>query len=408
VAVERDITERKQAEAHREALEGQLRQAQKMESIGTLAGGIAHDFNNILGSVLGSLTLVRDALPQDSPARQPLASIEAAALRARVLVQQILTFGRQHAAKRERQPLQPLIEETWRMLRSTLPTHVSLRVLRPAVDIWAEVDANQLQQVLLNLCTNAWHALPARGGRIELGLDSAPPASSQWEAEEPRLGNGWAHLWVRDDGCGMAPDVLSRAFEPFFTTRPVGQGTGLGLSVAHGIVVSHGGVISADSMPGLGATFHIHLPRCRAPEEARPVALRQAADREPGHLHGVCVLCVDDDPVMLMTMQALLERQGCRVVSAASAIEALARLRESPSATDVLVTDYNMPEVDGLSLIAATREIRLGLPVVLASGFIDAAVRERASSLGVRGLVQKERIGEDLVEAVRAALSTSA
>jgi PAS domain S-box-containing protein len=408
VAVGRDITERKQAEAHREALESQLRQAQKMESIGTLAGGIAHDFNNILGSVLGSLTLVRDALPQDSPARQPLAAIEAAALRARVLVQQILTFGRQHAAKRERQPLQPLIEETWRMLRSTLPGHVSLRVLRPAVDIWAEVDANQLQQVLLNLCTNAWHALPASGGRIELGLDSAPPAPGQWETAEPRLGDAWAHLWVRDDGCGMAPDVLSRAFEPFFTTKAVGQGTGLGLSVAHGIVASHGGVISADSMLGRGATFHIHLPRCQVPDEARPVPLPQAAGRAPGDLADVCVLCVDDDPVMLMTMQALLERQGCRVLPAASAIDALARLRDAPSAADVLVTDYNMPHIDGLSLIAATREIRSGLPIVLASGFIDAVVRERARSLGVRSLVQKERISEDLVEAVRVALSTSA
>ena len=404
----RDITERMHAEAHRKALESQLRQAQKMESIGTLAGGIAHDFNNILGSVLGSLTLVRDALPQDSPALQPLAVIEASALRARVLVQQILTFGRQHAAHRARQPLQPLIEETRRMLRSTLPADVCLDVVRPAMDICAEVDAHQLQQVLLNLCTNAWYALPASGGRIEVGLDSAPPATGHVRAAEPGPGQGWAHLWVRDDGCGMAPEVLSRIFEPFFTTRPVGQGTGLGLSVAHGIVVSHGGVITADSTPGRGATFHVHLPRCQVPDAASPAPARSASRREPARLHGVCVLCVDDDPVMLMTMQALLERQGCRVRSAPSAADALAQLRESPSDADILVTDYNMPDVDGLALIAATREIRAGLPIVLASGFIDAGLRERARSLGVCSLVQKERIGEDLVEAVRNAISTAA
>jgi CheY-like chemotaxis protein len=301
-----------------------------------------------------------------------------------------------------------LVEETRRMLRSTLPANVSLDVVRPTADIWAEVDANQLQQVLLNLCTNAWHALPASGGRIEVGLDSAPPAAGHVAAAGSGGGNGWAHLWVRDDGCGMAPDLLSRVFEPFFTTKPVGQGTGLGLSVAHGIVVSHGGAITVDSAPGRGATFHVHLPRCQVPEEARPVPIGQAPSREPARLQGVCVLCVDDDPVMLMTMQALLERQGCRVHVAPSAADALARLRESPSDVDILVTDYNMPDVDGLSLIAATREIRTDLPIVLASGFIDPALRERARALGVHRLVQKERIGEDLVDAVRNAMSTPA
>jgi PAS domain S-box-containing protein len=403
VAVERDITERKQAEAHRDALEAQLRQAQMMESIGTLAGGIAHDFNNILGSVLGSLTLARDALPKDSPARQPLATIEASAVRARLLVQQILAFGRQQATRRELQPLQPLIEETRRMLRSTLPANVVLDVLRPAMQIWAEFDASQLKQVLLNLCTNAWYALPATGGRIELGLDCEPPAAGDWMNYGPPS-HGWAHLWVRDDGCGIAPDVLSRIFEPFFTTKPVGQGTGLGLSVAHGIVTSHGGVIGVDSAPGRGATFHVHLPRCPVTDERATAAVQSDAG-EATRLDGVSVLCVDDDPVMLMTMQALLERQGCRVRSVLSATDALAQLRECPTDADILVTDYNMPDVDGLSLIAATREIRSGLPIVLASGFIDGALRERALSLGVRSLVQKERIGEDLVDAVCNAMS---
>jgi CheY-like chemotaxis protein len=174
--------------------------------------------------------------------------------------------------------------------------------------------------------------------------------------------------------------------------------------VAHGIVAAHGGVIGVDSAPGRGAAFHVHLPRCLAADESATAKLQQAP-REGMPLDGVSVLCVDDDPVMLMTIQALLERQGCRVRSVLSAMDALSQLRQSSMDADILVTDYNMPDVDGLSLIAATRAIRSSLPIVLASGFIDGPLRERARSLGVRSLVQKERIGEDLVDAVRSALS---
>ena len=399
----RDVTQRLQAEREREALEGQLRQAQKMESIGTLAGGIAHDFNNILGSVLGNLSLARDALPAGSPALPALATIESSALRARVLVQQILAFGRQQATQRVPQAVQPLVEETRRMLRSTLPANVSLNVVQPAPHLWAEVDGNQLQQVLLNLCTNAWYALPPLGGRIEIGLDTAPPAPRQVPQGLAAPECGWVHLWVRDNGCGIDADVLPRIFEPFFTTKPVGQGTGLGLSVAHGIVAAHRGCIGVDSARGRGSTFHLHLPRCAAlPEAAHELPPRGPVAAAPRS--GPWVLCVDDDPVMLLTMQALLERHGCRVTAALSAADAQAEMAREGFAADVLVTDYNMPVMDGLALVVAARRSHPGLPVVLASGFIDGVLRERAMALGVRGLVQKERIAEDLVDAVRAAL----
>jgi signal transduction histidine kinase/ActR/RegA family two-component response regulator len=398
-----DITERKSAEVHREALERQLRQAQKMESIGTLAGGIAHDFNNILGAILGNVALVQDTLPPDGAAHAALATISGSALRARSLVQQILAFGRLQATQRLRQPLQPLVDEAAKLLRSTLPANVGLDTSCPVAEVFAEVDANQLQQVLINLCTNAWHAMPPGGGRIVIGLESQA-------IELPHADPGGApahgvqvHLWVKDDGCGIAPEVQARIFEPFFTTKPVGQGTGLGLSAAHGIVVAHGGSISVESALNAGSVFHIYLPGSDAP--VTRVAASPGLSARPAPLHGLRVLCVDDDPMMLTTMQALLEREGCQVDALLEAQQALQRLLQAPEAIDLLVTDYNMPGMDGLSLVQAARRLSPDLPVVMASGFLSDKLCEQAIQSGVRALVQKERAVEDLVSAVREAVA---
>lgn len=397
VAVQRDITERKQAEEHREVLETQLRQAQKMESIGTLAGGIAHDFNNILGAILGNVTLARDALSPDSAARAPLATITSSALRARSLVHQILAFGRQQATQRLPQSVQPLIDEAARLLHSTLPANVTLETRRAPEELFAEVDGNQLQQVLINLCTNAWHAMPASGGRIVIGLDTETLGPLRTVAGAPLPPGTYAHLWVQDDGCGIAAAAQARIFEPFFTTKSVDRGTGLGLSVAHGIVAAHGGTIAVESAPGKGSVFHIHLPLCVPP--------RREGDAPPGpapvRLDGLRVLCVDDDPVMLVTMQALLERAGCQVDAHLDAQQALDRLRHAPGAADLLVTDFNMPGMDGMALVHAVKRLCPDLPIVMASGFVSDALREQAAQLGVRAMVQKERTVEDLVNAVR-------
>ncbi|MBL0728857.1 PAS domain-containing protein [Piscinibacter sp. HJYY11] len=389
VAVERDITERKLAEAHREALERQLRQAQKMESIGTLAGGIAHDFNNILGAILGNVALARDALPPEGAGHAALTTIASSAERARSLVQQILAFGRQQATQRLRQPLRPLVDEAVRLLHATLPASVALDTTGAHDDVFAEVDANQLQQVLINLCTNAWHAMREHGGRIEIGLDADSGTH--------------AHLWVKDDGCGMPPEVQSRIFEPFFTTKPVGQGTGLGLSAVHGIVEAHGGRIEVDSTPGRGSTFHVHLP-VSAPADPTARDRRSISPRPPS-LKGLKVLCVDDDPVMLTTMQALLEREGCVVDAQFDPQVALERLRAKRGDTGLLVTDFNMPAMDGMALVKAAKRLNPDLPVVMASGFLSDKLCEQASLLGVTVLVQKERTVEDLVAAVREAIA---
>ncbi len=388
VAVERDITERKLAEAHREALERQLRQAQKMESIGTLAGGIAHDFNNILGAILGNVELVRDALLPESAGHAPLGTIATSAQRARSLVQQILAFGRQQATQRMRQSLRPLVEETTRLLQATLPANVTLATSGPADPVFAEVDDNQLQQVLINLCTNAWHAMPERGGHIEIGLEAQ---------------GAFAHLWVKDDGSGMPPEVQARIFEPFFTTKPVGQGTGLGLSAAHGIVQAHGGHIDIESDLGHGSTFHIYLPVSAPPDTSSPDPTARAGNRRS--LKGLKVLCVDDDPVMLTTMQALLEREGCVVDAQFDPLMALERLRTKRGDIGVLVTDFNMPVMDGMGLVQEAKRLNPELPVVMASGFLSDKLCEQAALLGVNVLVQKERTVEDLVVSVREAIA---
>ncbi|GAB4561313.1 MAG: hypothetical protein Tsb007_25790 [Rhizobacter sp.] len=394
-----DITERRLAETHRETLERQLLQAQKMESIGTLAGGIAHDFNNILGAILGNVTLVQDALPAKGAARIALATISASAQRARSLVQQILAFGRLQATQRLRQPLRPLINEVAQLLQSTLPANVLLETRCPPAEVYAEVDANQLQQVLINLCTNAWHAMPNDGGRIVIGLDEQGPDPLHADARASHTHGALAHLWVQDDGCGIDPQVQSRIFEPFFTTKPVGQGTGLGLSAAHGIVVAHGGTISVESEPTQGSMFHIHLPGCAAP--APDVATKPNGSARPARLDGLRVLCVDDDPMMLTTMQALLEREGCQVDALLDAEQALERLQSEPAAVDLLVTDYNMPGMDGLALVQAAKRLSPALAVVMASGFLSDKLCEQATQLGVQALVQKERTVEDLMMAVR-------
>ncbi|MEP7217198.1 MAG: ATP-binding protein, partial [Anaerolineaceae bacterium] len=397
VGTNRDITERKQAEDARRNLESQLRESQKMEAIGTLAGGIAHDFNNILGAILGNVALAREEVGATHPARISLEQTNKAALRARCLVQQILAFSRHTPQELVNRPLRPLVQETLTLMRSTLPAGVALDTDIQAGPLNVLADATQIQQVLMNLCTNAWHALEGKPGRVRVGLESVV-----FDSDFAKIPGGldpgdYAHLWVSDDGCGMDIAIQQRIFEPFFTTKPVGVGTGLGLSVVHGIMMAHRGAISVDSAPGRGSTFHIYLPLA----ESRDNDSRAASNwggLEPLRVPGPChhVLYIDDDEVMLLLVERLLQRLGCEVTVSQHPNDAIAMVRLRPHAFDLVVSDFNMPQCSGLDVAKALARIRADLPIVISSGHVTREMQAAAQAAGVRGLIHKENTLEEL------------
>lgn len=389
-----DITARHQAESKRAVLEVQLRESQKMEAIGTLAGGIAHDFNNILAVILGNVSLSQQQLDAAHHAVQHLGQIEMAGVRARSLVQKILAFSRMQPHALVNQPIRPLIEESIELLRSTLPASVELDVQLGDTPLVVSADATQVQQILLNLCTNAWHALHGSAGRITIGLDAADLDAASTELLGIDLVPGrYAHLWVRDTGSGMDAATRARVFEPFFTTKRIGQGTGLGLSVVHGIVNAHHGAITVDSTPGRGSTFHLYFPLLAA---AATTGVEPARERDAPPGRGEHVLYVDDDQPILLMVEALLKRLGYRVTTVEHPRDALQRVRDDPTSFDLVVTDYNMPELNGLELAAELAALRPGLPIAISSGFLSDELRSAALAHGVRALLQKEYTLEQL------------
>jgi signal transduction histidine kinase len=388
-----DISDRKEAEANLRGFEAQLREVQKMESIGTLAGGIAHDFNNILGAILGNVTLAREEVGPGHPAQMSLEEIHKASLRARNLVQQILAFSRRAPQELQTQALRPVVEETRKLLRHTLPAGVEIEVGFADAPLHVHADATQLQQVLMNLCTNAWQAMPQGSGRIRIGLEPV----TLGQGEKPRVGRlppgHYAHLWVSDTGRGMDAATRDRIFEPFFTTKPVGQGTGLGLSVVHGIVTAHHGAITVDSAPGQGSTFHLYLPSVR-PRPPLPSA--EAAQAEAWQGQGQHVLYVDDDEAMLLVVERILLKAGYRVSAYQDPQEALAAVRRHPASFDLVVTDFNMPGFSGLDVARELAAIRPALPVVISSGYITEDLRTQARQAGARGLLEKQNTFQEL------------
>lgn len=402
--VNTDLTERRKAEAERMQLEAQLRESQKMESIGTLAGGIAHDFNNILGAILGNAGLAKAELQPSHPAMPSLDQITKAASRARELVQQILAFSRRQPQALKNQALRPLIQESLALLRATLPASVTLgaRLLDEPVVVHA--DAAQLQQVVVNLCTNAWHALHGEVGRIEVGLDCV-----NWHGQEPHALAGlpagrYAHLWVEDTGVGIDKTVMQRIFEPFFTTKPVGSGTGLGLSVVHGIVVAHHGAITVDSIPNHGSIFHVYLPLAAG-------AVQETSEAEPTLSHmsveggGQRVVYVDDDEIMNLMVDRLLSRSGYQVKAFQDPRLAVDYVGRHPDDVDLVVTDFNMPGMTGLDVARAVNALPGVVPVIIATGYISDELVTQADALGVRALLQKENTLEELGGLVRQILS---
>jgi PAS domain S-box-containing protein len=404
VAQIQDITERKRAEEQRKKLEEQLRKAQKMEALGTLAGGTAHEFNNILGIIIGYSDLARMELGDDHRVARHLEEVLKASQRAKEIVQQILTFTRQQKDQRELILLHPIVADAVKLLRTTMPEKVEI-----VTDIAPGASAilgnpTQIHQVLINLCTNAWHAMKDGAGLIYIRQRTVTLDESA-SATHPALHAGpYVRLSIEDNGKGMEADTLARIFEPFFTTKGPGKGTGLGLAVVHGIIQAHDGAVVVQSQPGLGTTFHLYFPaELAAPAEplsAGPASMPTGA--------GQHILLVDDEVALAQAANLSLARLGYRVTSVHSAAEALKTFHQQPGGIDLVITDLTMPGMNGIDLASALHEARPELPIILASGFGGLRTAHFARGPGRRAVLQKPFTTELLARTVHQLLASSA
>lgn len=393
----RDLTARKKIETQRNVLETQLRESQKMQAVGTMAGGIAHDFNNILSAILGNVELAKQDAGAHSPALTSLLEIEKAGRRARDLVRQILTFSRNETTTRTTIHLADVVHETARLIKVTLP---------PSIDLLVEIedqvppvmaDATQIEQALLNLCTNAMHAIGAQRGTIFVKLGSTYTRPLRKE----RRGKSRGHhvtLAVRDTGVGIDPETMERIFEPFFTTKPVGQGTGLGLAVVHGIMRTHQGSVGVQSTPGKGSVFTLYFPPTKLAAVAAPEPVDPVNTVEGKGKH---VMYVDDDEALVFLVDRVLTRKGFRVSTFTDPHLASLALRERAAEFDLMVTDYNMPGFCGIDLLREARVVRPELPVALASGYVTPEIEEQAFAEGAGALIHKPNDVDELCDIVQ-------
>jgi PAS domain S-box-containing protein len=400
-----DQTAHKRMEAHRAALESQLRESQKMQAIGTMAGGIAHDFNNIISAILGNVKLAQQDASAGSAAEVSLAEIDKAGRRARDLVRQILTFSRNEPPHREPLQIADVVNEALRLVRVTLPPHITLIATLAPDCPPVLADATQIEQALLNLCTNAIHAMEQTMGTLRIELSHSLRSAD--DAPERRGGLRGQHvkLTVSDTGHGMSETTLQRVFEPFFTTKPVGQGTGLGLAVVHGIMRAHLGTVNVRSRPGAGSQFTLLFPVSDAPMMP-PVVLPVVADIGMGA--GQRVMYVDDDEALVFLVKRVLTRKGYQVTTFTDPRQAIATLRQDARGCDLLVTDYNMPGYSGVDLLRDVKKLRPDLPVALASGYVTPEIERDALAAGARALIHKPNDVDELCATVQNLLAEAA
>ena len=381
-------------------LKRRLRQMQKMEAIGALAGGIAHDFNNILAPILGYSEMLLCDLPESSPLRKDVEQILAAAQRAKDLVKQILSFSRQ--AEQEIRPVRVgiIVKEALKLLRASLPSTIEIRqnIAPDSLSCNVMADPTQIHQIMMNLCTNAGYAMRQRGGLLQVDMENTE-LDSVFVCRHPELKPGsYLKLSVKDTGLGMEPAVRQKIFDPYFTTKEQGEGTGLGLTVVYGIVKNLGGTITFDSEPGKGSTFHVFLPKVECdiiPETEGKKPLPRGSER---------ILLIDDELCMTEMMRQMLERLGYRVTAHTNSMDALEVFRRRPDQFDLVITDQTMPCMTGTELARECMRIRSGIPVVLCTGFSELVDEEKAPTLGIRGFVMKPVTIATIAETIRCAL----
>jgi len=389
----RDITERKQ-------LESQLQEAQKMEAIGTLAGGIAHDFNNILGTIIGYAEMIEMFdVPENGKVRDRLKYILASAYRAKDLVQQILTFSRRTEQDKVQVALTPILKDIIKFLRASLPATIKINAQYDADNSSVLGDSTQLYQVIMNLCTNAAHAMGKKGGILEVNLSDVhfDSIDSGQQAElEP---GAYILVGVQDTGDGMTPDMLDRIFEPFFTTKRRGEGTGLGLSVVHGIVKGMHGAISVHTQKGEGSLFKVYLPRYEGWKD------QPGSEKFPRMVRGKGrILFIDDEQSLVDFAREVLTGLGYEVVALTSSPEALKQFSQQPNTFDLVIADLTMPDLTGLELAEAIMGLRPDIPVILCTGFADPANAEKAREMGIAEVIKKPFGVQEFGETIRRVL----
>lgn len=382
-------------------LEEKLRQSQKMESIATLAGGIAHDFNNILAAVMGHAGLIEREAQPGSEIVNDARSILQATERARQLVGHIMTFSRQKEHVKAPMVLYLVVKEVLSLMRATLPATIEIRqnINNDGVVL---ADSTQMHQVVLNLCTNSYHAMRKTGGILEVSM-TRTVLTPEDAGRIPGLTEGpYLMITVKDTGCGMTPEVKARIFDPYFTTKGEGEGTGLGLSVTHGIIKSHHGAIDVSSEPGVGSTFRVYLPEVKSlvekPGESSLEPLPTGHER---------ILLVDDEVSLTRCFQQMLATLGYQSATKNSATDALEEFRKNPDAFDLVITDLTMPKMTGFQLATEILHLRADIPIILCSGTGDGITADEVISKGFKGLIKKPFSLRGIAQAVRRSLDHS-
>ncbi len=398
--VSADTTWRKEDEKEKERLERQLQQTQKMESIGSLAGGIAHDFNNLLFPIVGLSEMMLNDFPTDSLEHKNIRAIYTAGTRGRELVQQILSFSRQSEYHLISVHIQKILKEVLKLCRATIPADITINRdiqtdCRPVM-----ADPTQVHQIAMNLITNAYHAVESTGGTITVQLKETDFIYEDDPALQV-ISARYAVLSVSDTGTGIDPVVMNKIFDPYFTTKEKGKGTGLGLATVYGIVKAHGGDIKVHSDIGKGSTFHVYLPVLEKSAEVDPEKQQQPLPTGTEH-----ILLVDDEPPIVHMEKQMLERLGYRITSFSSSVDALAAFRIDPSRFDLILTDMNMPNLNGMLLAEQLTAIRSDIPVIICTGFSERINKENAAAKGIRDLLMKPVVMKDLAQKVREVLDT--
>jgi PAS domain S-box-containing protein len=393
-----DITDRKQAEEQRSHLQAHLQQAQKMEAIGTLAGGIAHDFNNILGAILGYAEMAQDDSPAGSILRHDIDEVVKASHRAKELVKQILAFSLQ--TETVLIPIQPaiIVGEAVKMLRSSLPS---------SIDIRQNIDARtgpilahpiQIHQIVMNLGTNAFHAMEENGGTLSISLEKKTLFEKDIVGKPGVLPGDFVQLSIGDTGTGIAPELWGKIFDPYFTTKQIGKGTGMGLSIIHGIVKSYGGCVSFHSRPGKGTVFQVLLPVMAAETvvEVKPAEIVELGNER--------ILFIDDEEILAEMGKSMLERLGYQVTVRSSSLEALTTFQNQPDIFDLVITDQTMPGMTGSDLARRILQIRPFMPIILCTGYSSLISEEKVRSLGIKGFAMKPLARKDIAAIIRKVL----